>query len=481
MNKNGLVSSFAFKFIERVGVKLTALIINIVLARLLAPELFGTVAIVMVLVELFRVFVLGGLNTALIQMEKIQEKDCSTVFWMSFFVAAVCYIGLFIASPFFAKYYDDAQLSLIIRILALDLFIGAFNSVQVAILSRQMNFKSQMLCSLSATIVVGAVGIVMAACGCGIWTLVVYQLASQIMICLTFYLVAKWIPKFEFSKKRAKELFSYGGKILLSNFLYSLYTNVRTLIIGNKFSAESLAYYDKGNQFPFVVSSNIDIAIQSVMLPTLSQGQNESEKILNMLRKTIRIGTYILFPVLIGMACSSRAIIFTLLTEKWSECVPYMTVFCIGYLFLTVSSSCNVAIKAIGAAGVYAKNQVLRLTCMFIILFASVFAFNSVFVIAIGYSLSLLVEMILAVIPARKYIGYKYRMLFSDIFMNLLISAVMGACVLLIYKIQLGNLLTLILQITVGVVAYLTLSIITKNKAYLYCIDMAKQALKRNH
>lgn len=478
--KSGLVASFSYKFIERVGVKLTALVINIVLARLLAPELFGTIAIVMVLVELFRVFVLGGLNTALIQTERIQVKDYSTVFWMSFSVATVCYIGLFVASPYLAAYYNDLQLSLIIRVLALDLFIGAFNSVQIALLSRDMKFKAQMVGSLTATIIAGVIGIGMAMVGFGIWALVVYQLLSQIMTCLTFSFAARWVPKFEFSWKRAKELFSYGGKILLSNFLYSLYTNVRSLIIGKKYSAKKLAYYDKGNQFPNVISSNIDTAIQSVMLPALSKKQKEPEKILDMMRRMVKIGTYILFPVLIGMACASQSIVYTLLTEKWSESVPYMAVFCIGYLFLTVSSSCNVAIKAIGKASVYAKNQALRLICMFTILFVSVFAFDNVFVIAVGYSLSLFIEMILAVIPARKYIGYKYGMLFLDIGVNFMISVVMGICVLLIYKLKLSNILTLVLQIVVGVTIYLALSIITKNKTFFFLFNMIRQILKNN-
>lgn len=480
MNANNpVLKSLIFKFIERVGVKLIALVISIILARLLEPNTFGLLAILTVFVNLCQVFVQGGLNVALIQTPKLEKKDYSTVFWISLLLAVALYFILFVSAPLISNYYNTSELIQPLRVLAISLIFGAFNSVQTAQLSRDMSFGVQLICNLITTSVAGIIGIVMAYLGYGLWALVSYQLLSQIILCVTMLFAAKWRPKFEFSTGRAKVLIKYGWKIMFSNVFYSLYTDIRSLIIAKEFSAEALAYYDRGNQLPNIVSYNLDTAIQSVMLPALSRQQDNTVVIKDKLRKMVQISTFLITPIMFGIAAISEEFVYIFLSAKWKEAIPYLIVFSIGYIFLPVSSSCNVAIKAIGRSDVFAKNQTIRIIVMIIILVISVFVFHNVFAISIGYSISLLAEMIIAIFPANKYLGYKFKQVAMDLFENLLPALIMGIIVYAFGFIKTAYSIRFLLKVFAGILSYTGLCHLFKNRNMNYVASFAKQMLHR--
>ena len=477
--KNTVLKSLIFKFIERVGVKLIALVISIVLARLLEPKTFGLLAILTVFVNLCQVFVQGGLNVALIQTPKIEKKDYSTVFWISLLIAVVLWLILFISAPLISYYYNTNELIQPLRVLAISLLFGAFNSVQTAQLSRNMSFGVQLICNLITTLIAGIIGIIMAYLGYGLWALVSYHLLSQVILCFAMLFAAKWRPRFEFSVPRARELVKYGWKIMFSNVFYSLYTDIRSLIIAKEFSTESLAYYDRGIQLPSTVSNNLDSAIQSVMLPALSKQQDNTHIIKEKLRKIVQISTFLITPLMFGIAAISEEFVYIFLSSKWKESIPYIIVFSIGYVFLPVSSSCNVAIKAIGRSDVYGKNQAIRIIVMIIILIISVFVFHDVFSIAIGYSLSLFTEMIIAIFPANKYIGYRYKDVLADVFENIFPALIMGVIVYALGYIRITYSLRLLLKIIVGILSYLGVCHVMKNRNMDYVASLAKKMLHK--
>ena len=217
--QDSVIGSLFYKFSERVLVKAIAFVISIVLARLIEPAIFGLLAIITVFNNLSNVFVLGGLNVALIQNKQTDEEDYSTVFWISLCVAIFMYIIIFFSAPFIAAYYETDEIIMPLRFLSLSMIFGAFNSVQVAKLSREMQFKKQMICNLITTVLAGIIGVVLAFKGFGLWALVWYNFLSQAVVCIAMLTVANWFPKFVFSAKRAKILIGYGWKILFSNLM----------------------------------------------------------------------------------------------------------------------------------------------------------------------------------------------------------------------------------------------------------------------
>ena len=234
MNKGKVISSLVFKFVERLAVKGIGLVIGIILARLLAPELFGLVAIISVFINLAQTFVQSGLGTALVQNRTADEKDYSTVFYLSTGIAVLMIAVLFAIAPLVGRYYDNAALIWPLRVYSFSLLFGALNSVQNAKLQREMQFRVMMRCNLIATIISGAIGVAAAFLGAGLWALVIYYFSNQVIVAVCMLVAQRWYPKWMFSVKRAKELFGFGWKMLVSALLCSLYNDIRSLIIGKK-------------------------------------------------------------------------------------------------------------------------------------------------------------------------------------------------------------------------------------------------------
>ena len=252
--KSKVLSSLFWKLMERGGTQGIQFIVQIVLARLLLPEDYGMIALITIFITIANVFVQSGFNTALIQKKDADEVDFSSVFYLSLFVAGLLYIILFFTAPFIANFYEEPQLISVLRILALTLFFGAFNSIQNAIVARKMVFKKLFFSSLGAVVISGIVGIITAYAGFGVWALVFQQLLNQVSITLILWFTVKWRPKLVFSFESIKSLFSYGWKLLVAALLNTLYMDIRSLIIGKIYSPAMLGYYNRGEQFPkFIV------------------------------------------------------------------------------------------------------------------------------------------------------------------------------------------------------------------------------------
>ena len=477
MNRNKVIKSMIYKFSERLAVKGLGLIIGIVLARLLMPEDFGQVAIITTFIALATAIIEGGLSTALVQQKDVTDDDYSTVFYISLFVALLMVITLFLTAPLIALFYELPNLIWPIRVYSFSLLFGAFNSVQVAKIQREMNFRAMMWASLVATIISGALGIAFAYMNWGIWALVFYGCSSTVLSCFTMLYSAKWFPKLTFSFIRAKILFSYGWKMLVSSILCSLYADIRSLIIGKKYSTNDLGYYNRGQQYPHVISATLDMSIQSVMFPTLARSQDNKESIKSMLSRTISLGSFILIPTMIGLACVSRPLIILLLTEKWLPATIYMQLLCIAEAAIIFKSSSLIAIKAIGRSDVYMKLEAVRRIVMIAVLLGAILIFDSVLAIAISYVISAWIDVIIISIPLKKLLNYGFFEIMKDNWKSIFASLLMGAIVLTTGKINAHYVIVAGIQIFVGVISYIALAFILKIDIFKYILDTAKKFL----
>ena len=459
MDKKKVISSLVYKFIERLGVKGLGLVISIVLARMLAPEEFGQIAIMNVFINLSQVIIEGGFTTALVQRKDVTEQDYSTVFFINIALALACFVVLQLAAPFISAYYAQ-DITKPLQIYAITLFFNAFNALQLARMQKRMEFRKTMICSLMATIISGTVGIAAAYCNFGLWALVFYNMMHGVIICITAAFAEKWLPKFEFSLHRAKVLFNYGWKIFVSAVLCSLYGDIRSLVIGKKFSNNDLAYYNRGQQFPQVISHTLDSAIQSVMFPTMAAVQDEKAKLAVMLRKAETMGAYVIIPVMFGLAAVSESVVQLLLTDKWLPCVSYMQWLCVANAATPIISSNLIAIKASGRSDIYMRLEMVRRLVMLMILLTSIFVFQSVEAIAMGFCISNWLDAVISMLPAKRLLNYGVGKQFSNLWKILLTSFAMLLVVLSMNMLPWNIMILLVIQILVGIVVYIGLGYI---------------------
>ena len=472
MSNNKVVKNFLWRLAERCGAQVVTLLVSIVLARLLSPEDFGTVSLVMVFTTILQVFVDSGLGTALIQKKDADDQDFSSVFYFNFAVCLVLYIGMFFAAPYIARFYQDESLTAIIRVISLTIVISGVKGIQQSYVSRNMMFKRFFFSTLGGTIFSAFLGIGMAYFGFGVWAIVAQQLSNTAIDTLILWLTVKWRPKKMFSWSRLKGLLSYGWKLLASSLLDTVYNNLRNLIIGKFYTSADLAYYNQGDKFPKVIVTNINSSIDSVLLPTMSGEQDNRVRVKSMTRRAIKTSTYIMAPLMMGLLFCAEPVVRLVLTEKWLPCVPYLQIFCFTYLFWPIHTANLNAIKSMGRSDLFLKLEIIKKMVGLVLLLLTM----RISVMAMAYSLivSGILSQIINSWPNWKLLDYSYFEQLRDIFPSLLLSVLMGVCVSLVTKLNFGSGLTLLIQIPLGAVIYLGISAVFKLEEFEYLVQMMK-------
>jgi len=468
---NSVFSGLFWTFGERIVAQLVTTIVTIILARLLDPEHYGMISIVTVFISLCNIFVSSGFGSAVVQKKDVNDNDFNTAFVISFSISLLLYIILFFGAPLVSKFYRLPELTNVIRVMGVRLIIASLNTIQHSYIQRQMKFKKFFFATLFGTMVSAVVGVLFALLGFGVWALVAQYLTNSIIDTIVLYFICEWKPKIKYDKKKAKGLFSFGWKVLCTELIFTLEGDLRSLIVGKVFGSSDLAFYDQGKKYPSLLVTNINSSLNKVMFPAFSRQQDNIIKIKEMLRKTIKIGTYLLAPVLIGFAIVSNKFVLLLLTDKWLPAVPFIQIFCIIYLTRPLETTCHQALLAIGKSGLVMKMMaIINIFALFTLLI-SVFVFENVFYIAIGSLMTQLVSLILFMFEASRRLEYSFREQLNDFISPIIVSLIMGVVVFFIGKINLTFLVSLILQIATGIFIYLFLSIVLNLDGFIYLRD----------
>ena len=468
-NANKVVNSFFWRFAERIGAQGVTFVVSIVLARLLDPEVYGQLALVVVFTSILQVFVDSGLGTALIQKKEADDLDFSSVFFFNLAVCIILYILMYFAAPLIAGFYRTPDLTSVIRATSLVLVISGVKNVQQAYVSRHMLFKRFFFSTIGGTLGAAAVGIYLAWKGFGVWALVAQYLFNTLVDTIILWITVKWRPKLMFSFERLKGMLAFGVRLLGVSLISTLYNDIRSLIIGKLYTTKDLGYYNRAQQFPQVIAINIDSSVDSVLLPTMSQRQGESSSIKTISSLSIKVCSYILMPLMIGLAACGDTIVEVLLTEKWLPCVPYLRIFCLSYAFLPLFTTSYNAYKAIGRSDVYLRVTLWSKGVGMVILLA-VMKFGVIW-IAYGLLVGNFITQYICARPGKKLFGYGYVEQMKDVMPSFLIASIMGVAVYCLELIGLSDILTLLIQIALGCCIYFALSVITKNPSYTYIRD----------
>lgn len=472
-----VTSNMLWRFLERCGAQGVTFVVSIILARLLEPEVYGTIALVTVFITLLNVFVDSGFGTALIQKKDADDKDFSTVFYFNIVFSAILYILMFFAAPLIARFYENNELIPIIRVLSLSILVSGIRNVQQAYVSKKLMFKKFFYVTLVGSIVSGAVGIALAYFGFGVWSLVFQTIISSVASVVVLWAIVDWRPKCMFSFERLKGLFSYGWKLLVSSLIDTVYNDLRTLIIGKMYTASDLAFYNKGRTFPNMITTNINSSIDSVLLPTMSTAQDSKETVKAMTRRAIKTATYVMMPMMMGLAVCAEPFVKLLLTEKWLPCVPYLRIFCFTFAFYPMQTANLNAIKAMGRSDLFLKLEIIKKILGLALLLCSMW--HSVMAMAYTLIISTIAGQIINSWPNKKLMDYSYLEQIKDISENIFLSVIMGAAVYLISLLSLPAFLILIIQIICGISIYVAGSIVFKIETFSYLLKIIKSFLKR--
>ena len=476
-NSKSVLTNLFWRFAERCGAQGVAFVVQIVLARLLAPEVYGTIALVTVFITILQVFVDSGLGNALIQKKNADDIDFSTVFYFNMMICLALYLLMFFTAPFIASFYDDVELTPVVRVLSLTLVISGVKNVQQAYVSRTMQFKRFFYATLGGTIGAAFIGILMAYKGYGVWSLVAQQIFNATVDTCVLWITVKWRPKFVFSFERLKGLFGFGWKLLISALIDTVYTNIRQLIIGKLYTSSDLAQYNRGRQFPYLFVTNINTSIDSVLLPTMSAEQDDKERVKAMTRRAIKTSTYVMAPLMMGLAFVGTPLVRLLLTEKWLPCVFFMRIFCITFMFYPIHTANLNAIKAMGRSDMFLRLEVIKKIVGLAALFSTIW----ISVEAMAYSLLVTsaLSQIINAAPNKRLLNYGYLEQLKDILPSILLAIVMGACVYTVSFLGFRDIFTLIIQVVIGAIIYLLGSKILRLDSFEYLWNIVSSYIKK--
>lgn len=464
--RSKVISGLAWKFGERILAQLVSIVVSIVLARLLMPEDYGAVALVMTFITIANVFVVNGFGSALIQKKDATDTDFSTVFYINLVFSFIIYFVLFLIAPLFAHFYNLPVLEPATRVLALRIPIAAVNSIQQAYVSKNMLFKRFFFSTLFGTAISGVVGIWMAYLGYGVWALVAQYLTNVCVDTIVLWVTVKWHPIRAFSFISAKELIIYGWKLLAAGLLDTGYNELRTLLIGKVYSSYDLAYYNQGDKYPKIIVININSAISSVLFPVLSTMQEEKARVKYLTRKSIQVSSYVMWPMMLGLAVIAEPLVKLLLTEKWISCVPYLCIFCISYGMWPIHTANLEALKAIGRSDLFLK---LEITKKIIGLIALIISLQWG---PIAIAVSLIVSGIIAVFvngkPNTELLEYSFKEQILDLLHPFLIAVLMAALIYPLRMIVHSDVALIIASIVYGALVYALLSMIFKPEGFVY-------------
>ena len=447
--KQKTISGMIWSSLQRFGTMGISFISNIVLARLLTPDDYGCIGMLMIFIALSNTFIDGGFGSALIQKKRPTQEDYSTIFYWNIFLSVVLYIVLFLCAPIIADFYNIALLKKVLQVQGVILIINALGIIQANQLRKQLKFKSVAQVTLIASVVSVIVAIAMAYMGCGIWSLVAQQIVSSFVTTLLYWVYSSWRPIYVFSKESFKELFGFGSFILLSNLINAFCNNLNGLLIGKFFNASSMGYFTQAKKLEDVSSTSIETVVAQVSYPVLVEVKDNHERLMNVLKQFNSLLLYIVTPLMMLLNLLATPIITLLLGEQWLSAVPYLEILAFQGIAISIQGINYNAIASIGQSKSLLESTIIKRIVSIVLLFSGLYL-NGINGILWGMTISSFFICFYNSALVHKYIGYKLGKQLMDLMPIIILNAVSYIIVFIIGKFTYHN----------GYVSYLFMAVI---------------------
>lgn len=474
--KRKTVVGVAWSAVERFSAQGIQFVFNILIARILMPEDYGVVAMLGIFIAVAQAFIDSGFGSALVHKQDRTEDDFSTVFYFNLAVSVFFFAVLWLSAPAIASFYKTPLLTEVTRAISCTLIINAFRAIHETQLRIRLDFKTRGIITIICTAAIGVVGLWMAYKGYGVWALVAQSIVGSILRTVLMWAFVKWRPRFVFSVKSFKELFSFGSKILATGLFDTIYGNIYSILIGKIFNPASLGKYNRAESFATFPSSNLYSVIQAVSYPVLCSVQDDTERLRECFRKFVRMACYITFPAMIGLAAVADPFVRVVLTDKWADIIPLMQILCFSLVLYPISAFNITFPNVVGKPQLYLKMCVIC-KCVDIPLLLVTIPFG-ITAICLGRIAASVIGFVLVARQTRKFIGYGVVDQLKDISHIAAASILMGALVMLCVSLLHGILLKLLVGIAVGIFVYVLVSKLLRFEEYSFVRDLIVGKIK---
>lgn len=476
--KSKTISSMMWTALWRFGLMGITFISNMVLAHMLTPKDFGLIGILHIFISVSEVFVIGGFGVALIQKKEVTHVDYTTAFFWNVFVSIITYAILFFTAPFIARFYDMPLLSDILRVQSLTLIISAFAIVQSTQLQKNLNFKAYSLRGIISAIVGAIVSVVMAFMGYGVWSLVGMTLAMNVANVLLLWRISDWRPSWEFSVESFKTLFSFGGLMMFSSLVSSIYNDIQGLIIGKFFSPQDMGYYSQARKLEQVPTSSFSGIVNQVSFPVFSTINDSKTKLKTHVSKSVKSVSYLSIPLCVLLIVIAKPLILLLYGSQWEESVQFFQLLCLsGMIYIINGINLNV-IKSLGKGRVFLYMQIIKRVIGICLIFGGIsFGVKGVVIaVVITYYIDFLINNIVN----YRLIGYGIKQQLGDIFNILILSIGIGLFVYFLgWYLSVHQFVIMAIQIIIFMAIYISLSHLFNIDGYDVYKDVAMNTIKK--
>lgn len=474
-----IITGFGWAFAERISAQLISVILSIGLARIVAPEDYGVLAIVNVFVAIGDALVSGGFGVALVQSKETTHSDFDTIHALSLGVAAFLYGVLFIVSPLIAQFYALADLVLLVRVLGIRLFFSAINSVQYAYVQKHMAFRKTFIASTAGTVISGVIGIIMAAYGAGVWALVVQYLLQVVLTTFFMFFVLDWKPRFHWCFPTLRRMWKYGASVFLATAIDTLKENVRSLVIGKVYSSADLAFFNQGKRFPHLLSNDLVSSVGKVLLPVFSLSQDSKKDSLEILRVSVRLSSFAFLPLIFGLLGVADTFVLVFLTERWMPCVPYLRILSLAYATRPMSTIFKNSLLAVGRSDVNLVHEALTFALTTTLTFVAAVFYRDVRLVAWSYVIVSAIGTLLFSYYVTKEYSYSLLQIMQDYLPSFCVSSVMALLVFKMGRLPLTLPVKLGSQVIGGMTIYLGLASVFRMPELVYMKKHLKRVLHK--
>lgn len=472
--KQQTFTSVIWSAIERFSVQGVQFILSLIIARQLMPSDYGLIAMLSIFMAIAQCFVDSGFSSALIQKQNRTNIDFSTVFYFNIVIGICMYLVFIICAPLISKFYEQPILIEIITWLGLNFIINSFATVQSAILTINLDFRRQAFISLTAVIISGLIAIYLAINGYGVWTLVIQNLLAASINVVLLWITSKWRPQVLFSTQAFKELFSFGSKLLMGGLLHTIYSNLYTLTIGKIFPVRELGYYSKANSLCTYPSANITSIINRVSFPILCKMQNDDKSLTERFYLIIRLSTYIVFPMMIGLGVIAEPLIKVILTDKWLDAVPYIKILCLAHMWSPVMLITWSLLNVKHRSDYSLKSEIIKKIIAITILIVTIPM--GMTAICWGFAAYSICDITIILFFTRKILPkVNHKTHIKNILPIFMQSIIMGLLVFFTINQFTETYIQISVGIIVGLLSYFFLSHFITRKEFLYIVNLIKK------
>lgn len=453
--KNKTAKGVLWSFLERFSVQGITFTVMIIMARMLTPQDYGLIGMLTVFIAISQTLIDSGFSQALIRKQERTEVDNSTVFYFNIGIGLFLYLILFFFAPVIANFYNEPQLTPITRVIGLSVTFNSLAVVQRALLTIDIDFRTQAKASLIAAIISGITGISMAYLGFGVWSIVAQQLSNLGLNTLLLCFFSKWRPLWIYSWTSFKELFTFGSKLLASGIIDTVYRNVYLIVIGRIFKASDLGYYTRAQQFSEFPSSNLTGILQRVTYPVFCTIQDDDERLASVYRRFLKISAFVIFPLMTGLAAIAKPLILVLLKEQWIFSATLLQIICFSMMWYPIHAINLNLLQVKGRSDLFLKLEIWK-KCIGVAILCIMIPMGLI-AMCFGTIVSSFISLIINTYYTGKLINVGFIRQMRDLMPTFILSLATGAVVYAtITMICLHPILQLLVGILENVVIYIT-------------------------